>query len=475
MNASSSSSSGPGLERIASGTATLPTSCSSAARATVVARLGVQAHRRRERARELRDRARVGEQLRLALADHAQQHVAALARRRVRAALLLGVHAAVGELQGGLGVGGVAGQLDDADGGVDAEALALLAQRLGRAHERGGGALGGHEHAELVAAHPERAADALDGAGEAAAEVLDQHVAGDVAEDVVVGLEAVEVEQRELPRAPGRGLVERVGQRAHQRAAVAEPGQRVGQRLVARALQQAGVLAQAHREPQHEQERDGEREVDRGRAQRLDLAVPHEHAERGERERGGQADVGAAHRSGAAAGLRRQRGGAGEHERGQRGAHLDPLEQAGGVGDRAQREAGGDEHERAARAAPEQRGRAGGEAQQQDVAERVGERAGAAARARRRRSARRPRRRRSRRRATSSARASRARAHAAAARGRRRRPGSRRARTSRPGRGTARAPPGRGSRGRRPRATAQGRSPRAPYADVRIRAFDIGA
>ena len=100
--------------------------------------------------------------------------------------------------------------------------------------------LGGDEHAELVAAHPERAADALHRAGQPAAEVLDQHVAGDVAEDVVVGLEAVEVEQREPPRAPAGGLLQRVGERAHQRAPVAEAGEAVGQRLVARALEQPG-------------------------------------------------------------------------------------------------------------------------------------------------------------------------------------------------------------------------------------------
>ena len=233
-----------------------------------LARLGVEPHRGRERARELGHGARVGEQLGLALADHAQQHVAALARRGVRAALLLGVHAAVGELERGLGVRGVAGELDDADRGVDPEALALLAQRLAGAHERGGGAVGRDEHAELVAAHPERAADALHRAGQAAAEVLDQHVAGDVPEDVVVGLEAVEVEQREPPRAARLGLLQRVGERAHQRAPVAEAGEAVGQRLVAGALEQPGVLAQADREPQHEQERDRQREVDRRAAER---------------------------------------------------------------------------------------------------------------------------------------------------------------------------------------------------------------
>ena len=265
MNASSSASSGPGLERIASGIATLPTSCSSAARATV-SRVSASSPIAVASARDSSATARVWASSSGSRSPITRSSTSPLWRAgRVRAALLLGVHAAVGELQRGLGVRRVAGQLDDADRRVDPEALALLAQRLAGAHERGGGALGGHEHAELVAAHPERAADALHRAGQPAAEVLDQHVAGDVAEDVVVGLEAVEVEQREPPRAPAAASSSASDERAHQRAPVAEAGQAVGQRLVARALEQPRVLAQADREPQHEQERDREREVDRRR------------------------------------------------------------------------------------------------------------------------------------------------------------------------------------------------------------------
>jgi hypothetical protein len=103
----------------------------------------------------------VREQLRLALAERPQQHVAALPRGRRRAALLLRVHAAVGELERRLGVVRVAGQVDHAHRRVDPEALALLAERIRRAHEHRAGARRRHQHAELVAAHPVRAGAAV--------------------------------------------------------------------------------------------------------------------------------------------------------------------------------------------------------------------------------------------------------------------------------------------------------------------------
>ena len=93
--AHSSSASGPGLSRIASGTATLPTSCSSAARATSSsAWMPREAHSDRDR--ELGHVAKVLHELGPPLVQRLEQHVAGLAARRAAAPILLAVHAAVG-------------------------------------------------------------------------------------------------------------------------------------------------------------------------------------------------------------------------------------------------------------------------------------------------------------------------------------------------------------------------------------------
>ena len=55
MNSHSASSSGPGLRRIASGTAILPTSCSSAARRDLVELLGVEPEPAADGQRQLAD------------------------------------------------------------------------------------------------------------------------------------------------------------------------------------------------------------------------------------------------------------------------------------------------------------------------------------------------------------------------------------------------------------------------------------
>jgi hypothetical protein len=56
------------------------------------------------------------------------------------------------------------------------------------------------DHAELVAAHPERAG-LCDAAGQVLRKPLEQRVAGGVSESVVVELETVQVVEREQQRA----------------------------------------------------------------------------------------------------------------------------------------------------------------------------------------------------------------------------------------------------------------------------------
>jgi len=74
-----------------------------------------------------------------------------------------------------------------------------------------------------------------------------------VAEGIVVGLEPVEVEQREHG---GLGLVggEPALELGDQRAAVAQPGQRVAGRLVTARAQHPRVLAERAAEPHHDGE-----------------------------------------------------------------------------------------------------------------------------------------------------------------------------------------------------------------------------
>ena len=82
--------------------------------------------------------------------------------------------------------------------GGDCEAGAVVYQRTGGALDDG---LGVHvlraQDAELVAAHPVGGATAGDEAAELLAESREQDISGGMAEEVVVVLEAVEVEHSE--------------------------------------------------------------------------------------------------------------------------------------------------------------------------------------------------------------------------------------------------------------------------------------
>ena len=87
-----------------------------------------------------------------------------------------------------------------------------------------------------------------------------------VAERVVVGLEAVEVEQQEEP--PGRvPAVEEGLEALHQRAPVAETGQLVGERLDPRCSEHRQVLVEGQR---HARDHGGQPERCRDQRDRID-------------------------------------------------------------------------------------------------------------------------------------------------------------------------------------------------------------
>ena len=189
----------------------------------------------------------------MALGEGAQQHVGALAARRGAPGVLLRVHALIGDQQSLLAAGRLAGDGDGAVGGGDGESVAMLGQRGGRRELdlRAGAGVG--EHAELVA--PETIGPAMgpDAALECLAQAREQRVAGEVAEGVVVVLEAIEVEEQQHRRVggPGGGGLE-VG---HELAAVGQPRQAVARRG---DLQLAARCAQRQRRERHEHQGHGQ-------------------------------------------------------------------------------------------------------------------------------------------------------------------------------------------------------------------------
>jgi hypothetical protein len=189
------------------------------------------------------DIARVLAEIRAVLGEEPQQDVGALTPSRHAAGRLLLIHALVGEQQRRLGSLGVGRQHRDTERAADREALALLGERARRegceAVRGSTGDLG--DDAELVAAHAVRGPDPLHRAVQTLAEPGEQRIPGQMAERIVVLLEAVEVEQRQhhLPASnAGDGCVE-VG---HQSAAIAETGERVRERLPLADRQQPAVL-----------------------------------------------------------------------------------------------------------------------------------------------------------------------------------------------------------------------------------------
>ena len=290
MNSHSRGSSGPGLERMASGIATLPMSCSSAAWLICSAS---SSPRPRRRAVDSASSATPSRWVKSSgLRSLSARTSTALLWRvaDVRPGVLLRVHALVGDAQRLGRVHRLAREHDRAVGAGDGEALAALGQRGGGAGDDRVGDLVARveERAELVAAHPERAAAAGQVGREVAAEADEQRVARGVAEGVVVVLEAVEVEQHEHERAGVVGLGQHRLEVAGQRAAVAEPGQRVGHRLVARRAQDRDVVAEGQHQPRHHRDERERGQRDRERVEVGQAAVDRASRARRRRTRAGR-------------------------------------------------------------------------------------------------------------------------------------------------------------------------------------------
>src|SRR5262249_40131898 len=134
-------------------------------------------------------------------AEQSQENAARLLGDCAPEALLLRIHALVGETQR---LGRLAGFTRDANsavGGADREPLTVDGERLCSTldeHVEREARLAASHQAELVAAHPVRPSGAGGGQRlEVSAEPGEQRVARGVTEAVVVLLEAVQVEQHE--------------------------------------------------------------------------------------------------------------------------------------------------------------------------------------------------------------------------------------------------------------------------------------
>ena len=183
--------------------------------------------------------------------------------------------------------GSLSGRVDRgaAERGGDREAVAALAQR--------GAGAGGQlvvlvgrrrgQDAELVAAHAIGAAAPVDRAHQGAAEAGQQRVPGRMAVDVVIGLEAVEVEEQQqervLRRCVDHPLAEVVGERAAVAAArsAGRSSPRRGSCRAASCARRASATAARRRRPASR--RPGRREV----ADALEVVDEQEHERRDHR------------------------------------------------------------------------------------------------------------------------------------------------------------------------------------------------
>ena len=339
-----------------------------------------------EAARDLRGQRRhlvgVPPQLGHALLHRAPQHARALQAGRHAPAVLLGVEAAVRHAQRLVGVIGVARQRGGAGGRPDREAFALLGQRRAGALDQRLGRLAGRprgEHAELVAADAERrAVGGRRGRQEAGAEPGQQRVAGRVPVGVVVVLEAVEVEHQQHVR---HRLGQRVVERAVQREAVAEPRERVRARLDARADEVGAAGPVGEREPDERRGERGGGEPEREQVDPLEVVVD-EQREARQREPDRRDDAGQLVAGGAPAhgGLPR---GEADQQRAQRPADVEQrpggvralgdLHEVDRVGDGEDGDARAEEQPAAVHATAAGRHDADQRAEQDHVAERVGE------------------------------------------------------------------------------------------------------
>ena len=262
MNQRSAASSGPGLSRIAAGIADLPTSCSSAASRVSSTCVGERPRLDRSARRELGDVPEVGDEILVLLCEHLQQRVLGVRPAPPRLRALVGVEALIGDVQGLL-EREPAQDARRAARAADREAGALFAQCGLRGGQERLAVVGGRRDDELVAADAVGISAAATAAASLRAEASEQGVAGGMSEGVVVGLEAVEIEDA------GQRLVT-IGRRppalhvGKQLAAVAEPGERVGRGLLVAAPARPDQVVEGDREGQ-QQGHDRDDRADRAR------------------------------------------------------------------------------------------------------------------------------------------------------------------------------------------------------------------
>ncbi len=244
---------------------------------------------------EVGDRAGVADERGVAGAEHGQQRLLDLAGGGHAARVLLGVHALVGDAQGLGGRrwprSGARSRRRSSRSRSPRPARSAPARRRQQRHAVLEARL--EQRAELVAAHPEdRPARAEE--GRSCRPGARRHVAGGVAEGVVVVLEAVEVEQRAArpatrawrsPRASSSARVSARRLPSPVRASVSASSREVAQH--------ADVLAEGQRQPDHHEHERGRGEPDGERVEVAQRAVD-EQLERRPRPRPAERRSGAA-------------------------------------------------------------------------------------------------------------------------------------------------------------------------------------
>ncbi len=239
-----------------------------------------------------------------------EKHVLALVAGRRATLLLLRVHARVGEPERCARIRRLLGQRDNPEGARDLEAVSALAQRRRcDPRELEPISLGEGDDAKLVAAHPvgRRSADR---AIQRRPEPLQEHIAREMTEGVVVGLEPVEVEEHERRRLRHRLEV------GDQLAAVREPRQRVGTSLDSAPGDHRQILSEDHGHPPEHRDQAGSGEREREEVDPGEVVVD-EHCNRDDAEgRGEDEDVPCGRRSAPASRERRLLPAGERHHRG---------------------------------------------------------------------------------------------------------------------------------------------------------------
>ena len=217
-----------------------------------------------------------------------QQPVSALVEvrlvdRKRNAAQLGPVHRDIRAPQQAGAVGGISGRKRDADARADAGAHRIQDEGLGQPVRQPLGDRGGvvgvcvHEHHdELVTSQPDKQVGLAQAGRQARAQLLEELVAGGMAEGVVDLLEMVEVDEEEGKgsRLRGRCVVvceERV-KHGGQTPSVAQTGELIGDRLVAAFLAEGPHPAHGQNQPDADKQERGSSQTERNPARRVQVS-----------------------------------------------------------------------------------------------------------------------------------------------------------------------------------------------------------